>query len=377
MKGYRPNPARLAALGALSIGAGAGLLALRKRRAAPTAKRVAPKVRRVAKTKVLRVRRKQVSKLIKGQGAFSRWFPAPGRLTMSRSVMGKISGKNQYVFNMAQRLTAADGRQNATSVQYYDGVPLRAILSQFGTNTNDTRRLLLKSSYHEYTFTNASNTVAYLTLYDIVYKRDLETIVDSNVYLPEIAWNTGEIQEGNSLGSSLVGSYPTRIGRFNDFYKIVQKSTHLLAPGEVHKHKVLLRPNRLISANLINEKSYYRGLTSTTMFVVQGTPVDNSGDTLISGVDGSGNPVYDSPGGINGLGQITTDICGNTVNTFGTNSIVTTSPCAVNTVYSARYEYAWIQDLDSDVYTSNNLQSGVGGLDVMEITGLPYTVINT
>lgn len=316
-----------------------------------------------SKTKVLR-QRKFSSGVLKGPGAVSFFKGRPGKLNLSKSILSNISGRNQYVFNMSQRLTSADGRQNATSVIYWDSYPVNQMLNSIAPGAaNNTKRMLCKQSFHEYTISNASNATCYISLYDVYYRRDLEVVSDPSVLFPHYAWNNGEIQEGNTLGYSMIGSYPTRISQFGEYYAVAKKTTHMLGPGEVHKHKVLLTPNKWITKNLATEKDFYRGLTAATLFVVQGTPVDNGGSTLVG----------DASGGINAEGVITEA----GVSGFGVNSTVTTSPCAVNMIYQARYQFQWVDDIDSDITTSNGLPTGVSGLDVMAPTCIPYTVVNT
>lgn len=246
---------------------------------------------------------------------------------------------------------------------YYDQVPLTNMFNTVSGTENASRRLYLEDAYCEYTFTNASNTVAYVTLYDLWFKREMDT-TDSPKFLPEGAWNAGEIQEGNSIGLQMVGSYPTRVSLFNEYYKIAQKKVHLMMPGEVHKHRVSVRPHKFITNNRVNDSIRYAGLSAATMFSAVGTPVDNAGTTTA---------FYDPSGALIHGGY---DASGNILSSNLLVGAVTTSPVAINIVWQGRYTFRWIDDMDSDINISNTLTTG-NTLQVMEQTGISYTAGST
>lgn len=287
-----------------------------------------------------------------GIGSTSFWKARAHRMKLSQRVLSNISGKNLYQFNLSARFQCADGRQGVYDVLYYDQYPLQRMFSGIAPGPNPTRKLFIKNMYAEFTLTNATNAVTYLNIYDVYFKRELD-VNDSTHSLPSLAWDNGEKQEGQALGCNYLGSQPTRIGLFNDFYKVAKKSSHLMAPGEVHKHKVLLRPNKFISFNRVNSSIRYSGLTAATLFVVAGTPADASGASELDPAD-IGRP---------GIGF---DASGNPV---GAPVTVTSTPAAINCVYNVRYEFHWLDDIDSDIVADNNLSTG-NTLEVMPNTGV-------
>lgn len=301
----------------------------------------------------------QALPIVRGQGATSSWYPRSRKPKFSTRVVNSISGRNLFQYNGTQRLQAPAGKQNATSMLFYDYLPLNSQMATLPSSANISKRMFLDDTFCEYTVANASNTITYLTVYDLWFKREMDQ-ADTPEFVPEGAWNLGETQEGNPLGLTMIGSYPTRVSLFNEYYKIAQKRTHMLGPGDVHKHKVHIRPNKFITQQRISDSIRYAGLTACTMFVASGTPVDNSGTTM-GYYDASANLIS---GAYDASGNMTNNV---------TTGNVTTSPVALNIVWSGRYQYRWIQDVDSDIYTSNNLITGVN-VEVMNTIGqaLPY-----
>lgn len=301
----------------------------------------------------------------RGQGSMSKWYARAGKLSLSSRVLSKLSGRNLYTFNLAARLQCADGQQSAYDIIYSDQVPLNELfakqLSEINPSIpNNTRRLLLRDVYGEIQFTNATNAVSYVQIYDLWYKREMDT-TDNRTFVPSAAWNNGEIAQGNAAGCSVVGTYPTRVSLFNEYYRVARKTTHLLLPGEVHVHRVSLKPNKMITYDRAAQSVRYAGISAASMIVVKGTPVNNSG-TTIGAQDPSGN--YPAQG---------VDLSGNMISNLVTGQ-VTTSPCALDIVYNCRYTYQWMQDVDSDTVVSNSLTTG-NTLEVMEGTGIAYPTI--
>lgn len=326
-----------------------------RQRATKVLLRTAPKMARP-----VAVKRKFQSgaPVFSGMGTMSRWI-SKGRYNPKARFLKYASGVNKFVFNGTQRLECPDGRQNAISMLYYDQSPLQTIFAGLGSALgNATSRIFHQNATGEYTFTNTANTVSYVSIYDLHFKRDMDA-TDAPDTSPEGAWQAGEIMEGNSLGLSIVGSYPTRTKNFNDYYKVARKSTHMIRPGEVHKHKVFLGKNKYISKNVVNDSCRYRAFTSAVMFVITGTPIDNVGATV---------GTYDVSGNVHPSGAY--DVSGNMQDNV-TTGVVTTSPCSLDIVWSVNYVYRWMSDIDNDIVTSNNLTTG-NNLEVMMPTGIAY-----
>lgn len=279
-------------------------------------------------------------KLLSGNGAVS-YFNKTVQPKLPIQIMKKLTPVNTWTANYSDRLSWADGRQAVKEFIYYDTQPLSAILAQLpvpGPAGNLTRRFLLQDMYGEFTFSNASNSTCYVYVYDILCKKDLDSTStqDSTVLLPNVAWNNGEIQQGNTLGNSMIGTFPSKVKDFTSFYKILSKKGHFMKAGDVHKHKVSLKLNRLINESLISKSSYYGGLTHYTMICAYGVPCDND----------------------------------------AVPPVVTTSNGALDMVYTTQYRYKWMQDYDTDSVIFGALPTGVAGLEVIEDDGdiVPVTL---
>lgn len=295
---------------------------------------------------------------VKGMGSTS-YFSTGDKAPKYIQMLKKLSGINKYELNWGFRVEANAGLQNAESYWHYDSQPLSQMFNTI-TAGNASKRLLLRSSNTNIQFSNCSNAVLYATIYDILCKR--EQAISSAYISPEQTWSAAEIQESNglyALGNTMVGSIPTKFDLVNQFFKIEKVTTHLLQPGEVHNHQVRLFPNKMISANRMLLACRYAGLTRCTMIVVRGTPIDMTGVSDLSGNQSH----YDASGNMQAPVLVG-------------NTSITTSPCAVNVVFSTRYLYQWIADIDNDLTLTNNLQTTTdAGTDVMTSIGvsLPYT----
>ena len=210
------------------------------------------------------------------------------KLKGSKRVLASLTPTNFYQYNNAWRISSNPGLQTANSALYFHQPDLLQQITQFGASANNSKQMLIKSLFADYTLVNTTSAPIYLTIYDVGFKREMDTS-DTTTWSPELAWNNGEIQEGNAIGASMVGSDPKKISLFKEYYAVKKKSNHFLAPGEVHKHTVLVRPNKFITKNRILDSIRYAGLTYATMFVAKGTLVDTSGNTTF---DVSGVPAY-------------------------------------------------------------------------------------
>lgn len=251
----------------------------------------------------------------------------------SEKVLSKNSPPQTWISNYTGRVTFADGRQGAYTFLYYDSVPMTGqlqLLPAVNPAGNTSRRMYLSSCNAELTLSNSSNSTAYVHILDIAYKRDIESAAtDADCYNPQVAWQTGEVEQGNADGITLIGTHPKSVDKFNQYYNILGHSKHFMGVGDVHKHKVGLYLNKFISENLISEKIGYRGYTFATLIYAYGVPVNNDDVT----------------------------------------PVVTTSSGAIDCVMTEKCVFRWQEDLDYDTVIGSKLQTGVVGLEVVEDDG--------
>lgn len=298
-----------------------------------------------------------VVSLVTGSGSTSTFNPPAGRITLSTKMIASASAINDWTFNMPIRIDSSGGVQTQYSVLYADQYPFQTLFNRMQVNDisgNNARRLLARNMYGEITFTNCTNSVLYVQLYDVMSKRELTSTssVQAPVINPHTAWQSGLALIGNSNpGASMVGTYPTKVPNFRDYWKVCKVTKHMLSPGEVHKHKVYYKINKIIPQTRVDKANRYAGLTYATMLNCFGTPIDGTGQTT------SSQDYYDAAGNM----QANTVVNGN----------ITTSPVHINLIYHCRYQYQWVGDTDQDTsYTNTITKAGDAGYEVMPNTGV-------
>lgn len=272
---------------------------------------------------------------------------------MANKILMKLSGINHLEWNGSARLQTPSGRQGATSLLQFDSVPLTSMYDQTPTG-NGSKRVFVQDCFFEYAISNPSNALQFVDIYDVCYKREMAASAAAALF-PEGAWQSGEVQQGNVLGSTLLGSYPTRVDLFKQYYKICKKESHILAPGDVHRHKIHVGVNRFFTGNRISTSARYAGITTASMIVGVGSPVDNAGTTT-GKYDPSDNLV-----------NTVVDASYNLLTNLTVGG-VSTAPVALNIVWRARYAFRWIADIDNDNYATNALAT-IATPDVMQNTG--------
>lgn len=297
------------------------------------------------------------------------------KMTLSKRLLSTLTPVNFYQYNSITRFSAAPGRQTANSINYFLYNDLNPqFASVGGVGANNTKQLFIQSLTANSSIQNAGNFPIQLTMYDVTYKREMDAS-DAQTFSPELAWNNGEIQQGNALGASMIGSYPTRVDLFTENYKVNKITTKYLAAGAVHQHVLQIEPNKRVSYNRVNTSIRYANLSHATMIVAKGLPCDTSGNTTF--IDSSGNPLHEVPP------ESYYDPSGNPiVPPLSAGQVLTTAPVGINVATTWRYGFRWVADIDSDTIATNNIQTiaAVNGsynglLDAIGIAGL--AILNT
>ena len=202
----------------------------------------------------------------------------------------KTGAPNFSYVNSAGRLTTGYGNQGATQTSSIFSSTDMANLIYSSTTIGKTQRMLLESCTSSTIYRNQSNNDAYLTLYDIVARRDMNS-ADANKD-PVTCWVNGVIDTGVAASMvNQVNSTPFQAPKFCQFYKVL-RVTHIILPaGGTHDHRVNISPMRLVNNEIWQDSYNCRNLSYYTMAVNYGAP-DNDVTTKTNVTSGSSQIDY-------------------------------------------------------------------------------------
>lgn len=214
---------------------------------------------------------------INGHGAGGTFSAYNMRRRKSRwiSNLVKNTASNFTYKNSALRLTSSVGQQQLSLVATtYDATDLPSMF----TTTNKTCKTLIESCTENTIYRNQQKNDCYLTLYDMVARRDAGS--NTTDYNPINAWYDGLPDTGaSSLMAYQVGATPFHCPRFTQFFKVT-KVTHIILPaGGTHEHRVHYEPNRVLNQETIQINQNLRNLTHYTIAVFYGSPENDAINT--------------------------------------------------------------------------------------------------
>ncbi len=198
----------------------------------------------------------------------------------------KTGAPNFSYVNNPGRLTSAIGFQGVAQTSSIWSAADMAALIYSSTTIGRTQRMLLESCTSSTIYRNQSNNDAYLTLYDVVSRRDINT-ADANKD-PVVCWYNGLTDTGISgtLMQVQVGNTPFSSPKFCQFYKVL-RVTHIILPaGGTHDHRVNISPMRLVNNEIWQDSYNARNLSYFTIAAFNGAP-DNDVTTKTNVTTGS------------------------------------------------------------------------------------------
>lgn len=124
--------------------------------------------------------------------------------------------------------------------------------------------------------TNTSNIMVELVMYDYVCRNDLYTSASPSGILG--VWKDGLYYEANATTTttpSFIGSTPFQSQLFTQYFKIVKTHRVTINPGATHTHYHTHNVHRtMYPVRFVKTTGFIEGLSSGTIFVAQGQPVE-------------------------------------------------------------------------------------------------------
>lgn len=141
-----------------------------------------------------------------------------------------------------------------------------------------TQKVFLHKIFSKFMMTNMDIGNLQLHIFDVITKRDYPTGA-STAFDGGIADISNSTQTGNALGLM-----PWSSPEFNAHFRVLQKSSIILAQGQSHTHFVSYKPNKMITAErLVSSDISLAGYTVHTFIVIHGLPVnDRDNKTQVS-----------------------------------------------------------------------------------------------
>lgn len=249
------------------------------------------------------------------------------RLSKQVLAIKRVGAPDEWVINGGSIVQPPTGYQEYETFPILPQMTLKDMLATAG-NQSSPNRLVVESALSEVTFTNIANSAAEVEIYDLVLKRDLPNLmtwtIGANTYTaagaPEDYIRAG-VNAGNSVAPGLnyheiIGSSPYDSQMFNTYFKTVKRTHVMLASGASHRHQALIKINKLVNQS-VSASDYIRGVKGVTHFVM----------ILVRGIAG-----------------FTAD------STIGTASRVT-----LNTIFTQRVKYSYVQDVNNTLTYDDNL----------------------
>lgn len=200
----------------------------------------------------------------------AKWNPQLKRLyrvVQARQTVASQAGGNS---------TCSVGRQNVTAFTCLSATTLGSLKANVnGGATDNAVRMFLGSAKLKVSLRNQTNSVAKITLYDIVCKRAGPSFsLDS----PIEAWTKGYTDMGITNPEQILGQTPSHSPEFRNLFYTHKVTTFMMEPGQQHDHTFYRTINRVVDSTLWDnlQGQSCPGLTFFTMVVFNGTLIHES-----------------------------------------------------------------------------------------------------
>lgn len=294
-----------------------------------------------------------------------KYYSRPSRQVLT---MEKVGAPNQYTDQYSFRVDNEYGFQDICSFSF-NGTYQLANLPQYigmpGITGVKPYRYVLQSIIGNITMANASTAPIELEIYDLVLKRDLPTNI--NISQNNINWNQGSVNFPDTMWKYFlgmnngdapttlalskahnIGASPFDCSLWKNYFKVKKRTQVLLTQGGVHRHAVLMKPNKLLDSTMFNQGvstdaqvlpslNGLQGLTTYVMIVQKGFPVSDAAAA----------------------------------------ATVTTSSGSVCYVQDWRYKYTWVADNVMSAVNGDSLTTPAAGQIINIGSGLPEDIAYT
>lgn len=144
-----------------------------------------------------------------------------------------------------------------------------------------TQKIFLHKIFSKFMMTNMDIGNLQLHIFDVITKRDYVS-ASTGAFTGGIQDISNSTQTGSALGLM-----PWSSPEFNAHFRVLQKSSIILAQGQSHTHFVNYKPNKQITAERLTSDSVsLAGYTIYTFIIIHGLPV-NDRDTKTNVSTGS------------------------------------------------------------------------------------------
>lgn len=224
------------------------------------------------------------------------------KLTELQKIYTAVGNQSTYETIATVGLAGGEQQQSSQDVTYmYDQTTLETLYqaclntnsrytnSTLNTSGNASIKLYAESLISNLELSNQSVAACTLDIYDCVAK------VSSNnatFYGPTLCWNRGILEEdftsGNILGGGIYTgtslfpyAVPTTSRMFNQYWKIVKRTTVEMDEGTSHSHVFNFSPHKIIDTQDFNQNPMIKGLTCCHFIVARGSWADSSQNSAI------------------------------------------------------------------------------------------------
>jgi len=202
-------------------------------------------------------------------GQYSEYVGKYHKPYVNKSVLSTLAPQS-YVTSSASQLLSAVGKQNFSTPLVMGGTTdYQNILG----SASKIARIILTDAIGELYFANAELGNCRVTIYDCIARRDLPSA--ATFIAPAATWTQGSTDAG-SIDTTIIGSTPWDNDLFNMAWKVVQRTEILLAGGTCHRHRVVIRPNKVVNGPAGFYFDGYKGVTYGCIVVLSGQPSHDS-----------------------------------------------------------------------------------------------------
>lgn len=220
--------------------------------------------------------------------------------TQGRQAFDEIS---MGAANNGRNLNADNGgalNSQASDLNNLFLLPPISLATPAGTAFDSKRqaKLLLRSIKMSVFYTNQTDGYLHFTIYDVLPRRDTENTALTHALQGQRTLMGGVATAGNEplpndQTLQLVGTELSQIPYFNSRYMIVNRRTIIMNPGQVHRHTINYRVNRMLSSQLLDaQNTYYRGFSCFHICKIHGFPADSADNSTITFTSGKVSAVW-------------------------------------------------------------------------------------